>query len=53
MPQIYVCGAGKIAAGVKQTIVTFLKQQNNVDDAGAVKIFDKIMNDRYATDIFD
>ncbi|KAM5540781.1 hypothetical protein V8D89_005425 [Ganoderma adspersum] len=51
--KIYVCGAGKIAAGVKQTIVTFIKQQNNVDDAGAVKIFDKIMNDRYATDIFD
>ena len=50
---MYVCGAGKIAAGVKQSIVTFIKQQNNVDDAGAVKIFDKIMVDRYATDIFD
>ncbi|TBU21982.1 fatty acid hydroxylase [Dichomitus squalens] len=51
--KIYVCGAGKIAAGVKQTIVTFLKEQNNLNDEGAVKLFDKIMNGRYATDIFE
>lgn len=48
-----MCGAGKIAAGVKQTFVTFLKEQNHLNDEDAVKLFDKIMNGRYATDIFE
>ena len=51
--KIYVCGAGRIAAGVKQTIIEFLKEEENVDDAGANAMFDKIMNGRYATDIFE
>ncbi|KAI1788871.1 hypothetical protein LXA43DRAFT_1096892 [Ganoderma leucocontextum] len=50
---IYVCGAGRIAAGVKQTFVTFIKEQRGVDDEGATKVFNEMMKDRYATDIFD
>ena len=51
--QIYVCGSGRIAVGVKQTFVAFIKEKEGVDEGGAVKIFTEMMKDRYATDIFE
>ncbi len=51
--QIFVCGAGRIAAGVKQTFVAFIKEREGVDEEGAVKIFSEMMKNRYATDIFE
>lgn len=51
--QFYVCGAGKIAAGVKQAIVEYIKEHKPTDETSAVAIFDKIMEGRYATDIFE
>ncbi|KAM5540807.1 hypothetical protein V8D89_005451 [Ganoderma adspersum] len=51
--KIYVCGAGRIAVGVKQTFVAFIKEKEDVDEEGAVKIFTEMMKDRYATDIFE
>lgn len=48
-----MCGSSKVAAGVKQTIVDFIKEQKQTDDADALAIFDKIMQGRYATDIFE
>ncbi|KAM5540828.1 hypothetical protein V8D89_005472 [Ganoderma adspersum] len=51
--KIYVCGAGRIAVGVKQTFVAFIKEKEGVDEEGAVKIFTEMMKDRYATDIFE
>ena len=51
--QIYVCGAGRIAAGVKEAIIQFIKEQKKTDDASALAHFEKIMNGRYATDIFE
>ena len=53
MFQIYVCGSGRIAVGVKQTFVAFIKEKEGVDEGGAVKIFTEMMKDRYATDIFE
>lgn len=50
---MYVCGAGRIAAGVKETIVAYIKENRQIDDAAALAIFDKIMQGRYATDIFE
>ncbi|KAI0694744.1 fatty acid hydroxylase [Earliella scabrosa] len=51
--KIYVCGAGRIAAGVKEAIVRFIKEQKKTDEASALAHFEKIMNGRYATDIFE
>ncbi|KAI0754463.1 bifunctional P-450/NADPH-P450 reductase [Daedaleopsis nitida] len=51
--KVFVCGAGRIAAGVKETIVGFIKENRQTDDADALAIFDKIMRGRYATDIFE
>ncbi|TFK90994.1 bifunctional P-450/NADPH-P450 reductase [Polyporus arcularius HHB13444] len=51
--KFYVCGAGKIAAGVKQAIVEYIKEHKPTDETSAVAIFDKIMEGRYATDIFE
>ncbi|RPD57416.1 bifunctional P-450/NADPH-P450 reductase [Lentinus tigrinus ALCF2SS1-7] len=51
--KFYVCGAGKIAAGVKQAIVDYIKQRKMTDEAAAVAVFDQLMEGRYATDIFE
>ncbi|KAI0767655.1 fatty acid hydroxylase [Fomes fomentarius] len=51
--QIFVCGSGKIAADVKETIVRYIKANRQTDDAAALAIFEKIMHGRYATDIFE
>ena len=50
---IYVSSSGRIAIGVKQTFVAFIKEKEGVDEEGAVKIFTEMMKDRYATDIFE
>ncbi len=47
-----MCGAGRIAAGVKQAFVTFSKEQRGVVDEGATKVFIEIMADLDAKDIF-
>ncbi|CDO72208.1 hypothetical protein BN946_scf184970.g60 [Trametes cinnabarina] len=51
--KFYVCGASKIASGVKQVLVEFFKETRNLDDEGALATFEKVMNGRYATDIFE
>ncbi|KAI0693861.1 bifunctional P-450/NADPH-P450 reductase [Cerioporus squamosus] len=51
--KFYVCGARKMSAGVKQAIVDYIKENKSTDEAGAVAVFDKIMEGRYATDIFE
>ncbi|KAM5535289.1 hypothetical protein V8D89_011043 [Ganoderma adspersum] len=51
--KMFVCGAGRIAVGVKQTFVASIKEKEGVDEEGAVKIFTEMMKDRYATDIFE
>ncbi|KAI0354817.1 fatty acid hydroxylase [Trametes cingulata] len=51
--RFFVCGASKVAAGVKQVLVEFIKETRNLDDEGALMTFDEIMSGRYATDIFE
>ena len=51
--QFFVCGSNKVASAVKQTIVDFFQERTGSDEAGAREAFDKIMQGRYATDIFD
>ncbi|KAI0365331.1 fatty acid hydroxylase [Pilatotrama ljubarskyi] len=51
--KFFVCGASKVAAGVKQVLVEFNKETRHLDDEGALATFDEIMSGRYATDIFE
>lgn len=53
-PQFFVCGAGKIASGVKEMLVAIIKESHpEVDDARALVMFHEITSGRYATDIFE
>jgi hypothetical protein len=51
--QYYVCGAGKIAVGVKSTLTEFIRSSRgcSMEEAGAA--FDLICKGRFATDIFE
>ncbi|KAI0770686.1 fatty acid hydroxylase [Fomes fomentarius] len=51
--KIFVCGSSKIAAGVKQTIIKVIADQNGLDEEKAVACFNEVLNGRYATDIFE
>ena len=52
-PQVFVCGSSKVATGAKQAIINFIKEIRRVDDAEALKVFGEVLQDRYATDIFE
>ena len=49
--QIYLCGAGRIAIGMKQTFIAFMKDKEG--GWGALKIFTEMTNDPYGTNIFE
>lgn len=56
--RIYVCGSREIGDGVKHTVIRMCKEMaaakgKEIDDADALKWFDGIKNERYATDVFD
>ncbi|KAI0642932.1 bifunctional P-450/NADPH-P450 reductase [Trametes meyenii] len=51
--KFFVCGANKVAAGVKEVLVEIIRETRHLDDAAALTTFDEIMNGRYATDIFE
>ncbi|KAF7976157.1 hypothetical protein HWV62_7475 [Athelia sp. TMB] len=51
--QFFSCGAGKVAMGVKETLIKIIKEKNGVDEAEATAQFDRVAKGRYATDIFD
>ncbi|EMD34546.1 hypothetical protein CERSUDRAFT_116692 [Gelatoporia subvermispora B] len=52
--KFYVCGASKVAAGVKESLIAIVKDSNQeISDAEAAETFHKITSGRYATDIFE
>ena len=51
--QFFSCGSGKVATGIKATLIQIIKGSLSTDDATALASFEKISKDRYATDIFD
>ncbi|KAH9891895.1 bifunctional P-450/NADPH-P450 reductase [Cubamyces lactineus] len=51
--KFYVCGSSKVSTGVKQVLVQFFKETRNLNDEEALATFEKVMNGRYATDIFE
>ena len=51
--QFYLCGSGKIATAVKQKLVSIIQESRQVDEVEATKLFGKILNGRFATDVFE
>ncbi|KAI0329045.1 bifunctional P-450/NADPH-P450 reductase [Cubamyces sp. BRFM 1775] len=51
--KFFVCGSSKVSNGVKQVLVRFFKETKNLTDEEALATFDKVMNGRYTTDIFE
>lgn len=51
--QFFMCGSGKVASGVKKTLVDMIREDNDLDEAAAIARFSEITKGRYATDIFD
>ncbi|KAH9948045.1 bifunctional P-450/NADPH-P450 reductase [Amylocystis lapponica] len=51
--KIFVCGSGKVAVGVKETLVAILKEHSGSSDAEATERFAQITKDRFATDVFE
>ncbi|OCH86408.1 bifunctional P-450/NADPH-P450 reductase [Obba rivulosa] len=52
--KFFVCGASKIAAGVKETLIAIIKEgKPELDDSQAEDIFQEITSGRFATDIFE
>ncbi|KAI0629781.1 fatty acid hydroxylase [Trametes polyzona] len=51
--KFFVCGASKVASGVKQVLVEIIKETRQLDDEAALTTFEELMNGRYATDIFE
>lgn len=51
--QFFVCGSSRVAAGAKETLLGFIKEYRQTDDEGALKVFGEILQDRYATDVFE
>ncbi|KAF7980075.1 hypothetical protein HWV62_39868 [Athelia sp. TMB] len=51
--KFFSCGAGKVAMGVKETLIKIIREKNGVDEAEAAAQFDRVAKGRYATDIFD
>ncbi|KAI0085847.1 cytochrome P450 [Irpex rosettiformis] len=51
--KIYVCGSGRVAAGVKETLVKIIQDHRNVDLEAATAIFNDVIHGRFATDVFE
>jgi cytochrome P450 / NADPH-cytochrome P450 reductase len=51
--QLFSCGSGKIASGIKAKLIEIIERRFTVDHAEATAKFEKVSKDRYATDIFD
>jgi cytochrome P450/NADPH-cytochrome P450 reductase len=57
--KVYVCGSREVGAGVKDAVIrmckesTLAKHNKELADDVALKWFDGIKNERYATDVFD
>ncbi|OBZ71165.1 hypothetical protein A0H81_08482 [Grifola frondosa] len=51
--KFFVCGASTMAVGVKGTLINIIKEYSHVDDTQAAAEFSRIMNGRYAIDVFE
>lgn len=51
--QLFTCGSGKVAQGVKRVLTDVIKEARSYTDEEAAAAFERAIQDRYATDIFE
>jgi len=51
--KFFTCGSGKVATGIKAKLIEIIRGKLDIDSAEAAVRFEKVSQDRYATDIFD
>ncbi|KAI0631143.1 fatty acid hydroxylase [Trametes polyzona] len=51
--RFFTCGSGKMAQGVKKVLTQMIKESRNCSDEEASKLFERAIQGRYATDIFE
>ena len=51
--QYYVCGSGKVSRGIKDVLVAIIKEVRGYTDEEAAASFERAIEGRYATDIFE
>jgi len=51
--KFYTCGARKIAQGIKEVLTKIIMEQQKVNEPEASAMFERAIQDRYATDIFE
>ncbi|KAF9812238.1 hypothetical protein IEO21_06278 [Rhodonia placenta] len=51
--KFYTCGSRKIAQGIKNSLTKLIMEKQNVDEAEATAMFRRVIQGRYATDIFE
>lgn len=53
IPQLYLCGSGKMANSVKDVLVRLVGDRLQVGPVVAKEKFNHIINGRFATDVFE
>ncbi|KAI0075367.1 bifunctional P-450/NADPH-P450 reductase [Panus rudis PR-1116 ss-1] len=51
--KFYLCGSRGVATSVKEKLTMIIADLKQVDDESATKMFEEIMNGRFATDVFE
>ncbi|KAI0819916.1 fatty acid hydroxylase [Trametes gibbosa] len=51
--RFFTCGSGKMAQGVKKMLTEFIKESRDCSDEEAARLFERAIQGRYATDIFE
>ena len=51
--QLFTCGSGKVSQGVKKVLTDIIKEAKGFTDEEAAAAFERAIQGRYATDIFE
>ncbi|KAI8976616.1 fatty acid hydroxylase [Trametes punicea] len=51
--KLFTCGSGKMAQGIKKVLTKLIKESRNCSDEEAARLFERAIQGRYATDIFE
>ncbi|KAH9899295.1 fatty acid hydroxylase [Cubamyces lactineus] len=51
--RLFTCGSGKMAQGIKKVLTELIKESRSCSDEEAARLFERAIQGRYATDIFE
>ncbi|OSC96348.1 fatty acid hydroxylase [Trametes coccinea BRFM310] len=51
--RLFTCGSGKMAQGIKKVLTELIKESRGCSDDEAARLFERAIQGRYATDIFE